>query len=163
MPFRYDNSTNQISLLRDMIERLRAEIERLQRYVAERDHYRRQWSEGRAEIERLEAAQKVARQWERTRVCVAAEIASVRFGQWIPQHWLELFMDAYESAMSNETADLQMFNHALEKALVAECDSQRARIERLEAVADAARTYLDEQTDENAAALGDALAGCGHD
>jgi hypothetical protein len=38
------------------------------------------------------------RKWERSRVCVAAEIASVRFGEWIPQRWLELFMDAYESA-----------------------------------------------------------------
>jgi len=34
---------------------LRAEVKRLQRYVTERDHYRRQWSEGRAEIERLTA------------------------------------------------------------------------------------------------------------
>lgn len=33
---------------------LLAEIERLQRYVVERDHYRRQWSEGQNEIARLQ-------------------------------------------------------------------------------------------------------------
>lgn len=43
-------------------------------------------------------AARAARPWERTRVCVAAEIASNKFQQWVPQRWLELFMDAYEAA-----------------------------------------------------------------
>lgn len=38
------------------------------------------------------------RLWERTRVCVAAQAASMQFQQWVPQRWLELFMDAYEAA-----------------------------------------------------------------
>lgn len=34
--------------------------------------------------------------WDRRRVCEAAAKASQRFGQWVPQHWLEQFMQAYE-------------------------------------------------------------------
>lgn len=41
--------------------------------------------------------------WDRNRVCVAAATASNQFKQWVPQHWLELFMDAYESASPSPT------------------------------------------------------------
>jgi hypothetical protein len=37
------------------------------------------------------------REWDRNRVCIAAAIASRKFQQWVPQRWLELFMDAYEA------------------------------------------------------------------
>jgi hypothetical protein len=32
---------------------------------------------------------------DRERACRAAEAANMRFGQWVPQQWLDLFLDAY--------------------------------------------------------------------
>lgn len=43
-------------------------------------------------------AQQGAATWERSRVCAAAAIASERFGQWVPQQWVDHFMKAYEAA-----------------------------------------------------------------
>lgn len=34
--------------------------------------------------------------WNRDRVCRAAEAANAKFGQWMPQRWIDLFMRAYE-------------------------------------------------------------------
>lgn len=35
--------------------------------------------------------------WDRDRACAAASVASTRFGQWVPQRWLDLFMAAYDA------------------------------------------------------------------
>jgi len=52
-----------------------------------------QLAEARAQI----AAKDAALQWDRKRACKAAEVASLRFQQWIPQQWMDFFMQAYEA------------------------------------------------------------------
>jgi hypothetical protein len=37
-------------------------------------------------------------EWDRSRVCVAAVQANQRYGQWMPQQWLDFFMEAYEAS-----------------------------------------------------------------
>ncbi len=76
--------------MRQLVADKEAEIKRLRADKADM----------KPEIERLRAE----RRWERTRVCIAAEIASNQFQQWVPQQWLELFMDAYEAAEPARTA-----------------------------------------------------------
>jgi len=40
---------------------------------------------------------------DRERACRAAEKASQRYGQWMPQIWLDLFLDAYRDGVKDDT------------------------------------------------------------
>ncbi|MFG1331229.1 hypothetical protein V5F41_08230 [Xanthobacter autotrophicus] len=44
------------------------------------------------------SAPQVLRGIDKRQACRAAEIANARFGQWMPQRWLDLFIEAYGSA-----------------------------------------------------------------
>lgn len=47
---------------------------------------------------RAASAPQVLRSIDKRQACRAAEIANARFGQWMPQRWLDLFIEAYGSA-----------------------------------------------------------------
>jgi len=56
---------NTLRFLAKDYDKLHTEIDQLQRYITERDHYRHQWTEGQAENDRLQEALRRIEEWSR--------------------------------------------------------------------------------------------------